>query len=108
MKWATFKVRFRQAWRHLWYGDLLMDDATKVRWTRIQRLLSSDLSQAVEKAVRKGAKDSGLKSGPDDRKRAEAQQWTGTYLTDRAGMPDKRWETNFLIEWWVGVLTGKL
>jgi hypothetical protein len=106
--WAQFKVRLGHAWQHLRTGSLLMDETTKGQWTRLQTLLESELSVAVQKAVVKSNTDPSFQGKQHALKRSEALGWTGVYLTGAMGAPKELWETSFLLEWHVGKANGKL
>ena len=97
-----WRERFRLAWMVLYTGVL------PVQHPKFAALVASPLSDAAKRAVEKVALDPSFHPKMSDLKRKEALQWTGVYYLDRAGAPQELWETGFLIEYWVGVLTGRL
>jgi hypothetical protein len=94
--------RLKFAWTYLWTGEL------PVQHPKFTLLIASPLSDAVKKAVEKISADRYFSVKMSEAKRKEALQWTGVYLNDKAVPPVELWETGFLIEYWVGILSGRL
>jgi len=118
---VDFLHRLRLCWRFLWYRELLpaqpinplalqytpvtVPTYINPNYGVISALVASPLSTAVRRAVEKVHKDPSFHKTKDHLlKHKEALSWVSYYSDGHV----PAWEAGFLLEWWVGVLKGKL